>query len=311
MPPTRSPGWTGWCSNSAQPAIARASALLLLPAYATPASDQALLSALGDPSALVRAAAPRALTDAASQPVLQAAMALLTDPVRAVRIEAARALAGADPGSLTSGQRAALDIATSELVAAELVDAERPEAHLNLGLLDLRRGRAAEAEAEYQTALRLDPAFVPAMVNLADLDRMRGRDAEGVALLRRAVAIEPRNADVRHALGLLLVRQRNYTAAVAELRQASELAPDNARYAYVYAIALSSTGSPGPAMDLLERVHQQHPADREVLGALVSMASDAGDFPRALRHARALLALTPDDAQLGSLVRELERRQGG
>src|SRR4029077_9622731 len=110
--------------------------------------------------------------------------------------------------------------------------------------LDLRRRQLTEAEAEYRTALRLDPAFVPAMVDLADLDRARGMDQRGAELLRRALSIEPDNADVRHSLGLLLVRQHDYPGALEMLRQASELAPNNALYAYVYAVALNSTGAP-------------------------------------------------------------------
>ena len=58
---------------------------------------------------------------------------------------------------MTQDQRAAFDIAYRELIAAEMVDADRPEAHLNLGLLNMRRQQPAEAEAEYRTALRLDP----------------------------------------------------------------------------------------------------------------------------------------------------------
>jgi Tfp pilus assembly protein PilF len=42
-----------------------------------------------------------------------------------------------------------------------MVDADRPEAHLNLGLLDLRRRKLTEAEEEHRTALRLDPDFRP------------------------------------------------------------------------------------------------------------------------------------------------------
>ena len=72
---------------------------------------------------------------------------LLSDPVRAVRIETARALAGADPQAMTPDQRTALAKAIQELVAAEMIDADRPEAHLNLGLLDVRLGRPTEAEA--------------------------------------------------------------------------------------------------------------------------------------------------------------------
>jgi Flp pilus assembly protein TadD len=70
--------------------------------------------------------------------------------------------------------------------------------------LDTRRREPDEAEAEYRTALRLDPAFVPALVNLADLDGARGMDQQG-ELLRKAMSIEQNNADVQHSLGLLLV----------------------------------------------------------------------------------------------------------
>ena len=150
---------------------------------------------------------------------------LLRDPVRAVRVEAARALAGVDPKTLAPAQQMSLAGATMELIASELVDAERPEAHLNLGLLDVRRREPAAAEAEYRTALRLDPGFIPAMVNLADLDRMRGQDQQGIDLLHTALTLEPGNADVHHALGLLLVRQHDYTGALAELRRANNWHP--------------------------------------------------------------------------------------
>ena len=147
------------------------------------------------------------------------------------------------------------------------------------------------------------------MVNLADLDRARGRDQQGGDLLRKAMAVEPANATVRHSLGLLLVRQRKYDEALEQLRRASELAPDNTRYAYVYAVALNSTGAQVEAMALLERAQQQRPTDREVLLALVSMARDANDVATALRHARELLTLAPADAQLRAMIAELEKRQ--
>ena len=296
-------------ADAAQPAIARASALALLGPYATPQSRAAIEAALKDPDPLVRAAAPRALPAAPPPAMVQAFAPLLSDPVRAVRVEAARALAGADQRAMTSDQQTAMAAAYLELVDAEMTDADRPEAHLNLGLVDMRRGQGAEAEAEYQTALRLDPAFVPALVNLADLDRARGADDAGADLLRKAVALEPDNADAHHSLGLALVRQKNYAGALAELRKASELAPDSARYAYVYAIALNTTGVHQRAMELLEETHRRHPTDRDILLALVSIARENGDGAAALLHARELAALYPADTQLRLLVRQLEQGQ--
>jgi Flp pilus assembly protein TadD len=122
------------------------------------------------------------------------------------------------------------------------------------------------------------------------------------------MAIEPANADVRYALGLYLVRKHDYPEALDLLRRAHELVPDNARYAYVYAVALNSSGAAGEALALLEETHQQHLADRSVLMALVSIGRDKGDFAAALRHARELLTLDPGNAQLQALVSEFEKK---
>jgi len=291
------------------PAIARGSALLLLPDLATPASMPAIQTAISDADPLVRAAAPRALPASMSREAAKLAAVLLADPVRAVRIEAARALAGVDPRLMTPEQRGALATANQELIAAEMVDAERPEAHLNLGLLNVRQQHPAEAETEYRTALRLDPTFVPAMVNLADLDRMRGRDEQGAEQLRNAMALEPDNPGVQYSLGLLLVRQHNYAAAIPLFRRASDLAPDNARYSYVYAIALNSTGSSAAAMTVLERAHRRNPDDRDVMVALVTIARDKGDIAAAVRYGHELTSRYPADAQFQAIVRDLENQQ--
>ncbi len=93
------------------------------------------------------------------------------------------------------------------------------------------------------------------------------------------------------------------------LREASELAPGNGRCAYVYAIALNSTGASAQAMALLEHAHRQHPTDRDVLVALVSIARDTADLATALVHARELATLSPTDMQLRMLVLDLEEHQ--
>jgi predicted CXXCH cytochrome family protein len=293
-------------ANPDAPPIARASALLLLPGVATSASLPIWHDALADPDPLVRLGAVRAPL----APEVAADIApRLSDPVRAVRIEAARSMAGVDPQTLTPAQRADLASALHELIASEMISADRAEAHLNLGLLYVRQKRPDDAEAEYRTALRLDPKFVPALVNLADLQRMRGRDGQGVDLLQQAIALEPANPEAHHALGLLLVRQHNYPAAVAELHKASDLAPDNARFGYTYAIALNSTGSPKQALTLLQHLHQRFPDDQDVATALVSMSLDAGDQAAALTYGRDLARLQPDNVQLGQLIRSLEHVQ--
>ncbi len=289
--------------DGAHPAIARASALARL--APGPAAPDAVRTSLKDPDALVRRAAARALEGAEPALRLELLTPLLDDTVRAVRLEAARALASVPGERLTQTQRAALDRGLAEYVAAQRFDADRPESHLNLGLLYAVQQRPVDAEAALKTALELDPGFAPAAVNLADLYRATGRDADGERILRAAVAHDPRGAAVHHALGLLLVRQRRRAEAIAELEAAARLEPESARYGYVYAVALHDTGRPTPARQALARVLSRHPYDADTLSAAAAYALEQGDTDQALVHARRLAELQPANAEARRLVERL------
>ena len=164
-----------------------------------------------------------------------------------------------------------------------------------------------EAEAEFQAALRLSPAYGPAAANLADLYRQLGRDQEAESVLRKALEASPRDAGLHHALGLALVRLKKQDEAIAELARAAELEPDRARYAYVYAIGLDSTGRRADAIQALKDNLARHPADRDTLSALISFNREAGDFAGALKYAEQLAQAEPNNAELKSLIETLRR----
>src|SRR4051812_10610049 len=83
--------------------------------------------------------------------------------------------------------------AQAEFIAAQRLNADRPEARATLGNFLARRGLPAEAEAEYKAALRINPQYSPAAINLADLYRQLGRDDEGEITLRTAIAASSRD----------------------------------------------------------------------------------------------------------------------
>jgi Tfp pilus assembly protein PilF len=172
----------------------------------------------------------------------------------------------------------------------------------------VRRGQTAEAETEYKAALRLSPHYGTAAINLADLYRTLGRDGDGEAALRAAIAVSPRDAGLHHALGLTLTRLKQADAALAEFRRASELEPDRARYLYVYAVALNSGGQGAQAMSVLKAGLARHPADRDILLALVTFSRAAGDAGAALDYAEQLARFVPDDRGLAGLIQELRRQ---
>lgn len=268
-------------ADTQQPAIARATALSELGAYLTPASARVVVEQLRSTDALLRLGAVRGLAGVPLPQRWQWLAPLLGDPARAVRIEVAAQLAGVPAEQMSAAQREQFERALDDYIAAQRTNAERPESHVNLGLLHAERGDAQAAEEEYRHALKLAPHDVRATVNLADLYRALQRDAEGEALLRDALAVQPAEASLHHALAMAAIRGGRKPEAVEHLAAAVKLAPDQAVYTYLYSVALYDGGDRKKALALLEENHRRHPADRDTLVALVSYLRDMGETGRA------------------------------
>ncbi len=289
------------------PSIARATALNELSGYLSPSSIGAVRKGLGSDDPLIRGAALDALQLAPPDIKTKLAIGLLNDPVLAVRVKAVTVLASSPRENMTTEQRKALDDAVNEYVKVQMTNADRPEAHVNIGLIYAELGQFTEAESSYETAIKLAPSFVPAYVNLADLYRMEGKDGEAESILRKALEISPENADVYHSLGLALVRQNRIPEAMNALEESVKLSPDNTRYSYVYAVALNDTGKKSESILVLEEAHKRRPADREVLYALINFNRENGDLPSAVKYAEKLLQLSQRSPDALRLLDELKQ----
>ncbi|APO55309.1 tetratricopeptide repeat protein [Bradyrhizobium diazoefficiens] len=285
------------------PGIVRASALAELPA---PDADL-IRRALSDPDPLVRLGALDALEGIPADQLWTLASAQLTDPVRGVRIRAAELLASVPPSRQPAADRNKFTQAAAEFVAAQKLNADRPDARAALGNFLARQAGAAEAEAEYRAALRLDPSFPPAAINLSDLYRQLGRDSDGERILRETLTKSGQNASLHHALGLVLVREKRADEALGELRQAAELDPGQPRYAYVYAVGLHSSGRRDDALAVLRTSLQVHPNDRESVSAALALSREKGDSASALGYAEQLSRLMPGNREIEDLIKQLKQ----
>ena len=279
-----------------QPAIVRATAVDLVARYPGAIGLETLRGALRDPDALVRHSALRALEGLPPEGLTALLGPLLADPSRAVRIEAARVLAPV-AARLDPGSGSAFQAAVAEFEAAQRESLDRPESHLNLGNLALARNDIPGAEAAYRRALAIDPRFVPGYVNLADLERQRSQDAVAEALLREGLRAAPAAPALHEALAMSLVRQGRKRDALAEFAAADRAAPETSRYAWLHALALADAGRRAEAIRVLERAAAGR-GDRDVLLALATFRSEAGDEAGARAALQALQAVNPDDPAL-------------
>ena len=295
-------------TNATAPAIARASALAELNSRVSPANIELARKSLTDPDPMVRIGALDMLDGLPGERLWPLVAPLLSDPSRGVRIRAVSILAAVPTAAQASADRDAFDKAAAEFVSAQRLNADRPEARATLGNFFARRGLTAEAETEYKAGLRLSPQYTPATINLAELYRQLGRDGDGEHVLRTAIASSPRDAGLHHALGLNLTRQKQPNDALNEFRTAMELEPDRSRYAYVYAVALNSSGRLDESIAVLKQNLTRHPNDRDTLSALLTFSRNSQDFGAALGYAEQLSRLTPNDRELVRLIDDLRAR---
>lgn len=261
-------------ADTSQPGIVRASAIDYMRDHAEQKQLPVINAQLNDKDPLIRASAVRflELTDISTR--VDKAWLLLDDPDRVVRIEATRILAPLMRQRSPKFFRTKLERSIKEYTQAQQVNAERPEAHINIGLISMMTGDMNKAEHEYQQALLLDPGFVPGYINLTDLYRQQGKDSQGEKLLKQGIKEAGNNADLQHSLGLLLVRQKRLDEALSHLQQAATLAEDNPRYTYVYAIALQSSGEKNQALAVLVKAKKRHPDNPEIIAALNKLQRD-------------------------------------
>jgi len=263
-------------NDPAVPGIIRATAVLEIGAFPSPDTMQAMQQHLGSEDNLVRAAAARSLGFLPAARRYQMLQPLISDPIKSVRTEVASQLSEFSLAQLPPKYAQELTTLLEEYLETLNLNADMPEAQLNLGNYYTATGDGLKAEQAYRQAIRLSPAFTPALLNLADLYRANGLDKQAASLLQKAVSISPDDPATHHAMGLALVRQKNLDKAINFLGKAAELAPASVRYAYVYAVALYESGRHEQAISVLEAALEKQLGNQEIISALGSYYRQQG-----------------------------------
>jgi tetratricopeptide (TPR) repeat protein len=211
------------------------------------------------------------------------------------------------------------------------------EAHLSLGLLLARQGKAQDARPELATATNLDPGDAgPAMKArawraLAQIDRagtdpteasndllealklspettadtllaasladQAGEYAAAETAYRRVLAKEPKSAEANRDLAHVLIERKRFADAEPLLRAALAQSPDDPALTAQLATVLAAQDK-AEALPLIQKLHDAHPNDPAITAMLAAVLADAGDYVGSDHLYIALLAATPNDASL-------------
>jgi predicted Zn-dependent protease len=242
-----------------------------------------------------------------------------------------------------------LDDAAGLYRRAVAADPQSFPAHLSLGLLLARQGKSADARPELVAATTLDAgdagpeAKARAWRALARIDRGVDPAAASNDLLqalklspetqadtllaaelaadaseydaaeaayRRILAKDPKSAEANAGLAHLMIARKQYPEAETMLRTALEQSPDDPALNAQLATVLAAQNK-GEALPLLEKLHEDHPADAPITRMLAEVTAESGDAAGSDKLYGALLAATPNDPALlvahgENLVRQLK-----
>jgi Flp pilus assembly protein TadD len=104
--------------------------------------------------------------------------------------------------------------------------------HNNLGIVYQRRGEHAKAAEQFRAAARLDPAYVAPRILLGTSLMALGRAGEAKAPLQQAVKLAPRDPLARQQLAQACERTDNPAGAVDQYRALRDLLPQDPEYTY-------------------------------------------------------------------------------
>jgi tetratricopeptide (TPR) repeat protein len=202
--------------------------------------------------------------------------------------------------------------AAAEFQESLKLNPESAPAHYNLGLALVMQRKFDEAAAAFQEAVRLVADYADAHNNLGALFHFAGQLDEAARHYRLAASLRPDNAEAENNLARLLTQQGRQDEAVEHFRRALAVNPDLATalagLAWVRATGDAPLRDPTAAVRLAERADRlTGHQDPAVLDALAAAYAAAGAFDRAVETARSARKAA-DAAQLTNLAAEIDQR---
>jgi tetratricopeptide (TPR) repeat protein len=234
---------------------------------------------------------------------------LLSDPIRAVRTEAARALTEVPADLRKQTPLHNFEAALDEYKQRQLSINDRPEAHLNLGLIYQNLGQNDLAEISYNNAIQLVSDFIPARFNLANHYNALGRNKDAEQQFHKIIELEPDNGEAYYSLGLLLAEEKQLEEAADYLEEAAAIIKTNPRVFYNWGLCLQHLGRQVEAEAVYLKALDIMADDYSVLYAMTTLYVQQQKWKEADIFARQMLRLNPKSVEVEQLVEYIRQNK--
>lgn len=197
-----------------------------------------------------------------------------------------------------------LEEATAQCLGAISDEPNNPNAYNTLGTVQLKQNKFAEAKANFEKAVSLNPEYVLALANLAVVNTNAGDLEAARESLNRAIAADEdkkffdqnRLTDAYSSIAVAAMKQKKYPQAEEFFVKALEFAPNNLDFRRNLALALHLQGKSADGIKILEEAIRRNPNFPEIYNTLGLIYAEQNRRPEAVAQFQKALQINPNFA---------------
>jgi tetratricopeptide (TPR) repeat protein len=296
-------------ADTAQPVIARATAIWYLGQFPTREGVDILKKSVRQSHPLIKKSAARALASLPGDIKKPPLTDLLADSLRAVRVAATQGLAEFSVADFPPGNKQKFKTSISEYEQYLELNQYFPGGLMNRGQYYEKQGQMQEAIDAYRGALQKDPEFTPARVNLAYLYNERGEIQKARSLLESVIEDQPSYGPAYYSLALLISGQGELRNSIQYFEKAAELMQSHARSRYNLAIVHQKLGAPEQAEKWYKAAIDIAPETPDYHYGITTLYMQQKQYEQAMPHVQKLTELQPNNRRFQRLRRMVESRR--
>lgn len=270
--------------------------------YATKAIEEYRLAIQNDPSSEFLNAALAELyarTGRIRDAVLEAQDILKRDPNNLQAHKLLGRIYLRSLGDMQAGtqSREVLKLAIEQYESLARIEPNNSDNHLYLGRLYILNKDYSKAEAEFKTAMNVDPSAEEAVTSLALLYNEEG-DSKKAAETLSAVPEARRTGKMYAALGYTYEQQKDYKKAIAAYREALKLDKENMEAMRGLAQNLVNDNQTEAALNEYRMIQDADPQDAQASLRIAEIYRRMGKFDLAMENLKKAEALAQDSLEV-------------
>ena len=191
-----------------------------------------------------------------------------------------------------------VDDGMAALNRAVMLAPSHPQAHYNLGLIQLRQGEFARAKRHFERTIKRAPEHVDAIVALGVAFTQTGEFEQAARLFGEALALRPNHPDARLNLANALTELGRIDEAVAHYSGLLRANPAAPNVHFHLALAFVEDDRFPEAVESYRAAIRLDPNHANAHCNLSRLLCRKGETNEAVRHIEAAIALRPDDRHL-------------